>query len=348
MHPVRFVNSGGVHVAYQVVGAGARDIVFLPGAWGQLEVRWEEPSYARFLRRLAAIGRLIQFDRRGMGMSDRSHDAPTSADHIADLQAVLDVVGAHRPVIVASVDGAAVALDYAAAHPGRVHSLVLYAAYAKAVSDDPESPGVVLDARLLIDSVEHRWGDPWLLDVMAPSRASDPDFVAWWSRYQRASVSPSGAAALIASIATIDVRPVLDDVRVPVLLLHRTGDRLVPIANARYLAAALASATLVELPGDDYMLCAGDVDAIADEVEAFLGVRTERNTRVQPRSRDSTLTPREQEIAALVAKGLSNAQIAARLVLSERTVESHVSAVLRKRNMTSRAQIAAWIGLDRD
>lgn len=341
---VRYLRSQNAHIAYQVVGAGPHDIVFLPGGWGQLEVRWEEPSYAQLLHRLAGIGRLIQFDRRGTGLSDRVAAGPSLEDHLADLTAVLGAVGAHRPVIFGTFDGAAVAVKFAATHPHLVASLILYASFAKALHDDPACPGIAVPEELVLSATEERWGDPWLLDIAAPSKKTDPAFVEWWGHYQRASASPSAARELIAGIAAIDVRDFLPRVQTRTLVLHRTGDRLVPVANGRFVAASIPDAEFVELPGDDYMLYAGDVDAVATSVETFLGVAQQPSVR--PLS-DGNLTRREREIASLVGQGLTNKQIASRLVVSERTIESHVSAILRKLRMSARSQIAAWVARDR-
>lgn len=342
---VRYIRSNDAHIAYQVVGSGPIDIVFLPGGWGQLELRWEEPNYALLLQRLASVGRLIHFDRRGTGLSDRLVVAPSLDDHIADLTAVISAVGAFRPVIFGTFDGAAAAVKYAASHPDLVDRLILYASFAKALHDDPASPGIALPEDLVMSATEERWGDPWLLDVAAPSRTSDSAFIEWWGRYQRASVSPRAALELISGIAAIDVRDILARVQARTLVLHRAGDRLVPIANGRFIATAIPNAELVELPGDDYMLYAGDVEAVVSSVEEFLGVGPVPAPAARTR-RNGDLTRREREIAALVGQGLTNKQIASRLVVSERTVESHVSSILRKLRMSTRSQIAAWASSD--
>lgn len=335
----RYAPSGGVFVAYTVSGSGPIDIVHVHGGWGHIELRWDEPNFARLLERLSSLGRLIQFDRRGTGLSDRTATPATIDEHVEDMRAVLDVVGARAPVIVGIADGAAVAIAYAASAPERVSALVLYAPYPKARGDE-DAPGLAIptDETTLSAATAERWGDPWLLDIMAPSRAGDSDFVAWWKRYQQAAVSPGAARALIASMSAIDVSASLPKVAAPTLVVHRSGDRLIPIANGRAVAARIPGAAFKELPGDDYLLYAGDVDAFADEVARFLGVEVPRR---RPASR-GPLTSRERDVADLVAKGLTNRQIASRLVISERTVESHVSSTLRKLGLGSRAEIAVW------
>jgi pimeloyl-ACP methyl ester carboxylesterase len=191
---------------------------------------------------------VIQFDRRGTGLSDRTAVAPAIHDHVSDLVAVLGAVVAQRPVLFGTLDGAAAAIYFAATRPRQVASLILYASFAKAIHDDPACPGIAISEELMLGSTDERWGDPWLLDIAAPSKTTDPAFVEWWSRYQRASAGPAAARALISGVAAIDVRDLLPKVQAPTLVLHREGDRLVPIANGRFVADAIPGAQFVARP----------------------------------------------------------------------------------------------------
>lgn len=271
----RYVHAG-VNLAYQAFGQGAVDLVFLPGYFSHLEVRWEEPRLASLYRRIAAWSRLIMIDRRGSGLSDRTAELPAPQQQMDDVVAVMDALGSRRAVLFGVSDGGVLSLQLAAADPGRVAGVITYAAYpafAPAMAADCGHSEEFLT--LLAQTAGQRFVlDLPLLDqivqVMAPSRAEDDRFVRWLGRYSRLSAGPGATAAAFAAMRSIDIRQVLPDVQAPTLVLHRRGDRVLPPANGRYLAEHLRNAGHVELAGDDHIIWAGDVDVIAHEVERFV------------------------------------------------------------------------------
>jgi len=270
----RYAKSGDVHIAYQVVGEGP-DLVFVPGWVSHLEHAWEEPGYARFLRRLASFTRLIMFDKRGTGMSDRDVGLPTLEERMDDVRAVMDAVGSERAAIFGTSEGGNMCVLFAATYPERTVALVTFGIFAKRVwSDDYPWAPTPEDRERWYEMLDREWGDPAELETLAPSRADDRAFADWWARYLRMGASPRAALTLGRTNTQIDVTHVLPTIGVPTLLLHRTGDLDVKIQEARYIAARIPGARLVELPGRDHLVNAGDADAIADEIEDFLtGVR---------------------------------------------------------------------------
>ena len=270
---IKYAKSGEVSIAYQVVGGGPLDLVYIPEAWTPVEWQWEEPAYARFLGRLASFSRLILFDKRGTGFSDRVPVA-TLEERMDDVRAVMDAAGSTRAALFGICEGGPMALLFAATYPERTAALVLYGTYAR-FSWDPEYPwGFTTEA---LDgfrkTVEDSWGTGQSLAVFAPSVAHDAEFRERWGRCERLGASPGAVCALMRMDAEIDVRDILSTVRVPTLMIHRTGDRLTPVSGARHTAARIPGARFVELPGDDHLFV-GDQDAILDEIEEFLtGVR---------------------------------------------------------------------------
>ena len=278
MRPVtRYARSGEVNIAYQVVGEGPLDLVFVSGWVSNLDLMWEEPSFARFLRRLASFSRLILFDKRGTGLSDRvpDDDLPTLEARMDDVRAVLDAVGAERAALLGHSDGGPMCLLFAATYPERTVALVLIGTYARRLVGDGYPFGAAPQAyEAFLQEIADGWGGPVGLEGRAPSLIDDQRFRTWWSDYLRMSASPGAALALTRMNGDIDVRPALETIAVPTLVVHRTGDRSLPVEGARYLADRIRGATLAELPGDDHLPFVGDQDAILDEIEEFLtGVR---------------------------------------------------------------------------
>ena len=264
-------------IAYQVVGDGPLDLIFVSGWVSHLDAFWGEPSYARFLRRLASFSRLILFDKRGTGLSDRVPVAelPTLEERIDDVRAVLDAVGVERAALLGHSEGGPMCLLYAATFPERTAALVLIGTYARRlVADDYPFGATPEQYEAFLDEIESGWGGPVGLAVRAPSMEHDDRFRAWWSEYLRSSASPGAALALTRMNGEIDVRAVLGTIGVPTLVVHRSGDRSLPVEGARYLAERIRGARLVELPGVDHLPFVGDQNAILDEIEEFLtGVR---------------------------------------------------------------------------
>ena len=270
----QYAKSGDVHIAFQVVGDGPLDLVFVMGWVSNLELFWEGPS-ARFLTRLACFSRLILFDKRGTGLSDRVTELPTIEQRMDDVRAVLDAAGSERAALLGISEGAAMCALFAATYPERTVALVLYGAYAKRLwhPDYPWAPKPEDRERFFL-AIEQGWGGTVDLDTLAPSTVGDEQFGRWWATYLRRSASPGAALALARMNTEIDIRHVLSVIRVPTLILHRTGDLDIDVGGARYMAERIPDARYVELPGVDHLAFAGDQDAILDEVELFLtGVR---------------------------------------------------------------------------
>jgi class 3 adenylate cyclase len=275
MRPVtRYAKSGDVHIAYQVTGEGPLDLVWVPGFVSHLEHHWEEPAFARFTERLSSFSRLIRFDKRGTGLSDRVA-IPTLEQRMDDVRLVMDAVGSERAALFGISEGGPMSLLFAATYPDRTIALVIYGSYAKR-SWSPDHPYGLRDSQwdALFDTMEREWGGPMGLDIWAPSAARDERLKQWWATYLRLAASPGAAIQVMRMNREIDVRHVLSAIRVPTLILHRTGDRLTSIEQARYMAERIGGARLVELAGDDHIPTVGDTDAVLNEIEEFLtGVR---------------------------------------------------------------------------
>jgi class 3 adenylate cyclase/alpha-beta hydrolase superfamily lysophospholipase len=267
-----FTRSGDVDIAYQVVGDGRADLVFLPGWVSHLEVMWELAEFAAFLDGLAALGRLIVFDKRGTGLSDRIHGMATLEDRASDVGAVLDAVGSEHAAIAAWGDGAAIAAMFAATHPDRVDALVLGSLPVHAGPDASLRPDPAM-LQALSDAVEEGWGQATLVPVFAPSMATDERFRAWWRRWETMSATPNAAAATLRWAAEFDLGPILPLVQAPTLLLHRQDTGLFDLDVVHAAARTMPHARCVELPGRDELPYLGDVDAVLAEIAEFLGVR---------------------------------------------------------------------------
>jgi class 3 adenylate cyclase len=266
-----------VSIAYQVVGDGPFDLVYVPGWVSNIELMWEEPGLARFLERLASFSRLILFDKRGTGLSDPvpTDGLPTLEERMDDVRAVMDAVGSERAALLGHSEGGNMCVLFTATYPERTTALILVGCYAKRIrSDDyPWAPTVEVRAQQ-IEETEATWGSAEAFRELAPSKVKDQAFQRWIGRYLRQSASPKAAAALLRMNSQIDVRDVLPTIGVPTLLLYRTDDADVHVDEGRYIGDRIPGAKFVELPGEDHLMWTGDVDALLDEVEEFLtGVR---------------------------------------------------------------------------
>ena len=281
----RYARSGDYSIAYQVVGDASIDLIYVPGFISHVEFAWEDPEFARFLGRLASFTRLILFDKRGTGLSDRVpvRQLPTLEERMDDVRAVMDAAGSERAALFGVSEGGPMSMLFATTYPERVLALVLYGTYAKRVRDASYPWAPTLDEhRENLDLVERDWGGPTQVQTWAPSVADDDRFKRWWGQYVRLGASPAAARAVLEMTLEIDVREILSAVRVPTLILHRTGDRRIDVGGGRYLAERIPDARYVELPGIDHLPWVGDVDAIVDEMEEFLtGTRhSAESTRV--------------------------------------------------------------------
>ena len=273
----RYAKSGDVHIAYQVVGRGPIDLILVHGWISHLEHQWEDPSLARFLERLASFSRLILFDKRGTGLSDRVADdaLPTLEQRMDDLRVVMDAVGSRRSALFGISEGGPMCVLFAATYPERTSALLMYGTYAKWIRDS-EYPWAMTRAEheAAFAVYEKHWGTPVGLKTFAPSVANDEQWRQWWARHLRLAASPGAGVALYRMNIEIDVRHVLPTIRVPTLVLHRSGDRLFDPGGARYIASRIEHAKYVELPGVDHIAWLGDADALVAEVQEFLtGVR---------------------------------------------------------------------------
>jgi class 3 adenylate cyclase len=272
---VRYARSGSVHIAYRVFGEGPRDLVLIPGTLSHAEIYWDFPVNEYLLKRLTAFARVIVFDKRGQGLSDRVAEQ-TLEERIGDVRAVMDAAGASRATIFGWSEGGGMSLMFAATYPERTAALVLCGSFAS-MKAPPWSIRSEQWAGFL-EGLETHWGQGVLVPINAPSRRGDAAFVAWFGRLERASASPGAIRALMRANYDLDVRHVLPAIQAPTLILHRVGDRTVPVEAGRYLAQHIRGARYVELPGDDHLLQAFDqttLDLLIDEIEEFItGART--------------------------------------------------------------------------
>jgi class 3 adenylate cyclase/esterase/lipase len=269
----RYARSSGASIAYQVVGEGGLDLLFLTGWIAQIEQLWEAPANRRFLERLAAFGRLILFDSRGTGLSDRVLDRYTVEQEAEDALAVLDAAGSERSAILTYALGGLVGAHLAAEHPERIGALIMYASTARTSwAPDYDWAMTIEDREAMADANIATWGevDPEAMAAWAPSMATDPSLVAWFARLQRLAASPTEARVIARAMTNLDVRHQLPRIRVPTLVMHRPEEKVWDVRHSQYLAENIAGARYVELAGVDSFPFVGDSDAIVEEVEEFL------------------------------------------------------------------------------
>ncbi|MGE5690698.1 MAG: adenylate/guanylate cyclase domain-containing protein [Pseudomonadota bacterium] len=278
MPQTRYAKSGGVNIAYQVVGDGPLDLVYVPGWVSNVELMWDEPTHDRFLNRLASFARLVLFDKRGTGLSDRvpTDALPTLEERVDDVRAVMDAVGSERAALFGFSEGGNLSTMFAASNPERTVALATFGVFAKRIrSDDYPWAPTREEREAQIELVEREWGGDMDLDVLVPSAIEDEAFKRRLLTYLRRSASPGAAAALLRMNSEIDIRGILPTIRVPTLVLHRRDDREVAVDEGRWLASRIPGARFVELPGGDHLPWVGDSEAIVAEVEEFLtGSRT--------------------------------------------------------------------------
>lgn len=279
---IKYVRSGEVSLAYSVVGSGPPDLVWCGVGWiSHLELDWEEPAHQHMFERLASFSRLIQYDSRGAGLSDRTVEQPTVEEDARDLLAILDDAGSSRPFIAGAGQGGMTALYFAATYPDRCTAVIAYSTPLRQGRTDDYPFGTPPEAmeswasRVERGLMTHGYAP---LSFVAPSRADDPQFREWWYKYFRSAVSPMSATRSYRAAFNSDIRSVVPLIAVPVLVLHRKGeDRVYPVEMSRDLVDRIPTAKLVELDGDDYLPEAGDVDAFVDEIEDFVtGTRPAR------------------------------------------------------------------------
>jgi class 3 adenylate cyclase len=274
---MRYARLGGDRIAYQILGEGPPDLVMTSGSFGHVDLAWEDPGIALFLRTLASFSRLIQFDRRGTGASDPLplDSLPPWESYAQDLVAVLDEVGSHQAALLAQVDASPMALFFAGTKPERTSALVLANATARYLAADDYPIGVPGEvAEAVLGQIDQLWGTEAIVTMQAPSRAGDARFRQWLARFQRISASPRAVQAFLRASFQMNASSILPLIQAPTLVLHRRDCQLVPITHGRYLAEHIPGATLVELPGTELTLFWETPELALDEVERFLsGVR---------------------------------------------------------------------------
>jgi class 3 adenylate cyclase len=274
----RYARNGDIHIAYQVHGEGPFDLVLCGGAVTHLDVLWEDPSYRRFCESLASFARLIRFDKRGMGLSDRVR-VGTLEERMEDVRAVMDAAGSREAAIIGTSEGGPMSILFAATYPERTRALVLCGAeVCERRSDEwPLGDATEEEMEAYLRRIPERWGGGRGIDNLAPSIANDATR-AWWGKLQTHAMTPADVVAFSRVAFEIDVRHVVPAVRVPTLILHRTGDKVCNVGNGRWLARHIPGSRYVELPGDDHVAFAGS-DDIVPEIREFL---TGRREAVEP------------------------------------------------------------------
>jgi len=267
--PIRYARSGEVNIAYQVTGHGPFDLVLVPGFFSHLEMDWDHPDHARFLDRLGSFARLIRFDKRGTGLSDRAVGLPDFETRMDDVRAVMDAVGSERAALFGYSEGGAMSILFAATYPERTRALVLYGTYAKRSHPDDDYPWApTWDERVAVArELEETWGENVDLSRMIPG--ADEAMSAWYQRRGRASLSPAAARDLILMNSQADVRHALPAIQCPTLVLHRAGDLDSRVDEGRYIASHIPGARFVELTGNDHVPWVR-MDEILDPIEEFL------------------------------------------------------------------------------
>lgn len=273
----RYARSGRYHIAYQVVGSGPLDLLFVHGWISHIEHLWEEPSLARFLRRLASFSRLILLDKRGTGLSDpvSLNQLPTLEERMDDVRAVLDAAGSERAALLGTSEAGALNLLFAATYPERTTALILLNSYAR-LAWSPDYPWGISagDAESLLQGIEAGWGQGVAFEALVASQADNGAMRSWWARYQRLAASPGAAVTLLRSALDTDTRAVLPAIKVPTLILHRAGDPFTTTDHGRYLADHIPGAKYVELSGRDHLFFSENADQLLAEIQEFLtGVR---------------------------------------------------------------------------
>jgi len=327
--PIRYARSGDVNIAYHVSGDGPFDVVLIPGFFSHLEIDWEAPGSARVFERLMAFARLIRFDKRGTGLSDRNVGLPDLETRMDDVRTVMDAVGSESAALFGYSEGGPMSVLFAATYPRRTRALALYGTYAKRCDPDEDYPWApTRDERAAVArELEATWGENVDWTSMAPN--ADPALLQWAQRRGRASLSPAGARDLILMNSKLEVRELLGSVQCPTLVLHRSGDRDAHVDEGRYIAERIPGARFVELPGDDHVPFV-DPDQILDHVEEFL-------TGARP------ATPSDRVLATLLFTDLVGS--------TEKVValgDADWTALLSSHDAVVRRELGRWSGEEID
>ena len=268
---VHYVSNDGIHIAYKIIGSGPVDLLFIHGFLSNLELAFENAEYTQFFEQLANFARVILFDKRGMGLSDRVQGAPSLEDTLSDALCVLDAAASNRTFVMGTSEGGAASILLAATHPERVRGLILYASTPKLVQMNGEPAWADDESRFErgLETIREQWGGAWALQNFAPSRMHDEAFRAWWAKVLRSSTSPSEASAVLRVLRELDIRPLLPQIRTRTLILHKSQDQIVDVGAGRYFAEHLPNAKYVELPGADHFFFV-ECEKILSEISTFL------------------------------------------------------------------------------
>ena len=268
-----YAKSGDLSIAYQVMGDGPTDVVFVPGMISHLDLDWDDPQYAEWMTRLSGIGRLIRFDKRGTGLSDRDVGESTLDERMDDIRAVLDAVGSKRCAVLAMSEGGAMAMLYTAAYPERVTHLIVFGVSYCLINDPSFEPGMI-QRRFSAGAMEYiatNWGAGELIRVVAPSETPmTPELLERFGRYERAAASPRSATNHLKWQLEMDLRPVAKSIRVPTLIMHCEGDRNVPVGASRWLSENIEGSRYIELPGDYHWPWFDSGTRVIEEIEEFI------------------------------------------------------------------------------
>lgn len=330
------------HLAYAVHGCGAETLLVVPGWVSHLVFDWETPATRAFHERLAATRRVVRYDKRGTGLSERPTTPDTYAldTRVRDLAAVMDALGIARCALFGWSEGGTIALAFAARHPERITRLILFGAFARSLAalDYPEG-GDPARSAALTTLVRSEWGtgSRILTNVFLPE--VDDHLAAWFTQWQRVSLTPAAAALSREANAEVDIRGLLSTIAIPTLVIERRGDFL-DAGKSRYLATHLPNARFLSLDGEHHVPFLGDWCPITDAIEAFLATAPDAPA-APPTPLDTPLTPREIEVLRLVAEGLPNRAIAARLTVSEKTISRHLVNLYAKLDVNSRGAAIA-------
>ena len=330
--PVQYAHSTDVTIAYQTLGHGQTSLVFLPGYYSHLELNWEQPLLAWFLRSLASFSRLVLFDGRGTGLSDRGVAPPTLEERMKDILAVLESVEIDRAAFFGISEGGALGACFAAHYPQRTSKLVLFNSFGRLrwARDYPWGWGR--------ERLQAFIGNKVPVERFVPSLTGDDLALDWAGRYMRSAVSPGMWAELMRQKSEIDIRDAIGSVTAPTLVLCRSHDQLIQPAHSRYLAECIPSARLVELPGADHVPWWGDAAPVLEEVERFLVPKG--STRLPTRPGPAVpLSRRERQVMELACTGASAKDISRLLFISERTVETHIANGYQKLGIRSRIEL---------
>ncbi len=268
---IKYAKSADVHIAYQIIGNGPIDLVLVPGWVSNIEIFWEEPALVRFLQRLSSFSRLILFDKRGTGLSDRVYDTPTLEERMDDVRAVMDTVRSERAVLVGYSEGGPMCSLFAATYPERTSSLIMIGSYARRFKTPDHPWGITHEEfKGFLKQIETNWGKAVDLESLAPSLVEDPIFRQWWARFLRLSASPATAIALLKMNCEIDVRKILPTIRVPTLIIHAEGDSVMNVEEGRYIYENIPGANFEVIPSEDHLPWVGCPELILDKIEEFV------------------------------------------------------------------------------